>query len=153
MDNLDELLAQHPFFQGWEPAYRQRLRDCAMPARFAAGELIFRAGEIANRYYLLVQGRVAIEAARAGGPPVEIQELGGGEVLGWSWLFPPYCWHFGARALEPTTAVFLYGTRLREFCEEDKDFGYELMKRLSQVLVGRLQASERKLLELRKPRA
>ena len=64
---------------------------------------------------------------------------GPGDVIGWSWLYPPYYWHFGARAIQRTTATFYYGTRLREECEENPAFGYELMKRISQVLLDRLQ--------------
>ena len=70
-------------------------------------------------------------------------------MLGWSWLFPPYYWHFDARALEPTTAIFFYGTRLREQCEQDHDFGYEIMKRMTQVVIQRLQATRKQLLKAR----
>ena len=76
-----------------------------------------------------------------------IQTLTAGHVLGWSWLFPPYYWHFDARALEPTRAIFFYGTRLREECEQDPDLGYALMKRVTQVLINRLQATRRQILD------
>ena len=69
-----------------------------------------------------------------------------GEVCGWSWLFPPYHWHFDARAVEPTEAIFFYGTRLREQCENDHDLGYELMKRMASVIIRRLQTTRRHLL-------
>jgi CRP-like cAMP-binding protein len=73
--------------------------------------------------------------------------LGAGDVLGWSWLFPPYLWHFDARAATPTTAIFFYGTRLRELCDENHDLGYELMKRVSEIVIKRLQATRRELVE------
>jgi CRP-like cAMP-binding protein len=79
-----------------------------------------------------------------------IQTIGPGDVLGWSWLFPPYYWNFDARALEPTTAIFFYGTRLRDECEQDKALGYELMKRMTAVAIQRLQATRRQLLALRR---
>jgi CRP-like cAMP-binding protein len=75
-----------------------------------------------------------------------IQEIGAGEALGWSWLFPPYFWHFNARALEPTDAIFLYATPLRDECESDHELGYELVKRMAEVMLRRLQATRRQLL-------
>ena len=69
-------------------------------------------------------------------------------MLGWSWLFPPYYWHFDARALQPTKAIFFYGTWLRENCERDHDFGYELIKRVSAVVIARLQTVRKRVVEL-----
>ena len=68
-------------------------------------------------------------------------------MLGWTWLFPPYYWHFDARAVEPTLAIFFYGTRLREKSEVDAELGYELMKRMVAVIIRRLQATRRQLLD------
>jgi CRP-like cAMP-binding protein len=91
---------------------------------------------------------VSLESHRRSAKPIQIQVIGAGDVLGWSWLFPPYYWHFDARALEPTKVVFFYGTRLREHCETDHDFGFELMKRTADLTIKRLQATRRRLLEL-----
>lgn len=88
-----------------------------------------------------------LEAHTSGRGLAPIQTLGPGDVLGWSWLFPPYYWHFDARALEPTEAVFFHGTPLREECESDHDLGYELVKRMSAVMMRRRQATRRSLLE------
>ena len=76
-------------------------------------------------------GIVSLEAEAADRRTLPIQTLGPGEDLGWSWLFPPYLMHFAARALEPTRVILFYGTRLRQQCEEDHDFGYEIMKRVA----------------------
>ena len=121
---------------------------CAMQTRFEEGQLIFHEGDSANRFYLIQEGRVAIETETKERSVLPIQIIGPGEVLGWSWLFPPYDWQFDARALEPTKAVFFYGTRLREYCEQDHDLGYELMKRVAAVIVKRLQATRRQLTRL-----
>jgi len=72
----------------------------------------------------------------------------GTTCLAWSWLFPPYAWHFTARALEETTAIFFYGTILREYCEKDHSLGFELFKRMSVVMLRRLQAARQKLLSV-----
>ncbi len=115
--------------------------------RFKAGELIFREGDPANRFYLVIGGKVAVESHVRDSAAMTILTSGEIEVLGWSWLFPPYYWHFGARAVEDTEAVFFYGTPLREECEADHDLGYALMKRLAEVMLIRLQATRRRLVE------
>ncbi len=121
------------------------LAEHALEVRFAPGELIFRTGDPANRFYLLESGEVHLESCE-GGELIQIQSARAGEVLGWSWLFPPYQWRFDARAAAPTGAIFLYGSRLREICEEQPELGYALMKATSAVLVDRLQATRRELL-------
>jgi CRP-like cAMP-binding protein len=121
-----------------------------MRRHFQPGELIFREGDMANRFYLIESGRVAIEA-QAQGKPVKVQSIGAGEVLGWSWLFPPFLWHFDARAEEETDALFFYATPLREHCEVDHALGYELMRRVAQIVIGRLHATRVKLAQSMKP--
>jgi CRP/FNR family cyclic AMP-dependent transcriptional regulator len=127
------------------------LAGSAMPAEFKTGELILSEGSSANRFYLLLSGEVALESPpqqrEDERQPVLIETIGAGSVLGWSWLFPPYYWHFDARAVEPVKAIFFYGTRLREQCENDHELGYELMKRTAGVVIERLQATRRRLSE------
>ena len=147
---VESVIAEHPFLRGLKPAHLRLLADSAMRMRYEANALIFREGDPANRFYLIEQGRVSLESPRIDEAPVAVQVIGPGEVLGWSWLFPPYYWHFDARALEPTTAIFFYGTRLREQCEQDHSFGYEMMKRMAQVVIDRLQATRKQLLPIRR---
>ena len=137
----------HPFLDGMREEYVKILTDSSMYAQFEPGEVIFREGDPANRFFLIHTGEVELEADREGKGLISIQKLGPGDVLGWSWLFPPYYWHFNARALQRTTATFYYGTRLREQCEQNHDFGFEMMKRFSEVLLERLQSTRRKLLQ------
>ena len=124
-----------------KPEHLDVLCDCAMQTQFAKDQLIFREGDLANRFYLIEEGRVALESHGGSDHNVLIQTLRPGDALGWSWLFPPYYWHFDARTLAPTKAIFFYGTRLRAQCEEDHDFGYELLKRMAAVVIQRLQAA------------
>ncbi|HXF10708.1 MAG TPA: cyclic nucleotide-binding domain-containing protein [Desulfuromonadaceae bacterium] len=144
------ILAAQPFLKGLSPQKLEVLVQHSMLTRIDAGQFIFHEGDPANRFYLILDGQVSIEA------PIEedgfqkdavvIQTVGAGDVLGWSWLFPPYYWHFDARAVTPVKAIFLYGTALREYCESDHDLGYELMKRLSEIVIRRLQVTRRQLL-------
>ena len=135
----------HPFLRELNAGFFSSLAACAMPTEFKAGELIFREGEMANRFYLVLEGRVQLEAEATDRPGVLVDYIGEGEVLGWSWLFPPYVWHFTARAVEPVRAIFFYGTWLRERCDADPALGYELMKRTTAVVIRRLQAARQQL--------
>jgi CRP-like cAMP-binding protein len=136
----------HPFLVGLRPHHIKLLSDCAMATSFQPDEYLFRQGEFANRFYLIEQGRVALEALDPQGDSVVIEEVGPGRLVGWSWLFPPYVWHFDARATEPTTALFFYGTILREYCAKYPSLGFELFKRMSQVMLERLQGARMRLL-------
>ena len=139
-------VALHPFLAGMNRAQLALLTDCAMVVRFAPGQVIFREGELANRFYLLESGRVVLESNGRFSGPVVVDSVGAGDLLGWSWMFPPHVWHFTARALEPTVAIFFRGNILREYCERNHALGYELFKRMSAVMVKRLQAARHKML-------
>jgi CRP-like cAMP-binding protein len=145
---LEAQVAAHPFFIGMNAHYIRLLSDCAMATRFAKDQVIFRAGETANRFYLIESGKVVLESEpNAGGVPVIIDTISAGDLLGWSWIFPPYIWHFTARAAESTSSIFFYGTILREYCDKDPKLGYELFKRMSEVMIRRLQRARSELLE------
>ena len=144
------VITEHPFLRGLKPENLRLFADSALRMSYQTGELIFREGDPANRFYLIEQGRVSLESQRRDESSVALQVISQGDVLGWSWLFPPYYWHFDARALEPTTAIFFYGTRLREQCELDHAFGYEMMKRMMRVAIQRLQATRQQLHSIRR---
>jgi CRP/FNR family cyclic AMP-dependent transcriptional regulator len=148
---LESTLARHAFLQGLNPHQIRLLSDCAMPVKFGPGELIFREGDPANRFYLINRGSIAIESHVQDRGVTRIQTVAAGEVLGWSWLFPPYYWHFDARAVETTEAIFFYATPLRVECEADHDLGYELIKRMAEIMMKRLQATRQQLLKLHEP--
>ena len=145
---LEKAVAGHPFVKGMTPAHLQILTECAMFAQFETGQMVFHQGEIANRFYLIQHGKVSIETDGGEQGVVTVQTLGAGDVLGWSWLFAPYYWHFNACALEPTQAIFFYGTRLRERCEADRKFGYELMRRVTSIVIQRLRVTLNQTLTL-----
>jgi CRP-like cAMP-binding protein len=131
-----------------EEPYRELFVDCASNVRFEAGQVIFREGEEANQFYVIRHGRVAVEISTSERGAVIIQSLGEGEVLGWSWMMPPYRWHFDARAVELTRAIALDGRCLRERSESDHDLGFQLMKRAAEVMEERFQATRLQLLDV-----
>ena len=123
-------------------------RGCARNVVFDAGALLLAEGEPADTLYLLRRGRVALEVHSPGRGTLVIETLDAGAAVGWSWLFPPYRWHFDARAIEPVGAVAVDARCLRDKADADPAFGYELMKRVSAVLLDRLQATRLRLLDL-----
>jgi CRP-like cAMP-binding protein len=148
MRTLETILAEHPFFAGMEKRHLEVLTGCASNTLFQEGQIIFHEGEPANEFYLIREGRVALEIHAAGVGTVTIQTLNAGDILGWSWLVPPYRWHFDARAVEPTRAIALDGECLRHKCEQDHDLGYELLKRFAEIITQRLQATRLQLLDV-----
>jgi len=142
---LCALIAKQPFFKGLNPRHFQLLAALAMERQFKAGEYIMREGDPANRFYLILQGKVDLHFESGEQGRIPIQMLGPGDDLGWSWLFPPYYFQGTAQAVEPVKTIFFYGTRLRQKCEEDHDLGYEIMKRVAQVAIHHLNISRRNL--------
>jgi CRP/FNR family cyclic AMP-dependent transcriptional regulator len=153
IEPLATRVALHPFLAGMNRMQLAMLTDCAMAANFKMGQTILREGEFANRCYLIETGKVVLESRDSFDQPLVIETIGAGDLLGWSWMFPPYVWQFTARAIEPTTAIFFYGTILRGYCEKDHSFGYELLKRISAVMVKRLQAAHKQMLSFYSDRA
>jgi CRP-like cAMP-binding protein len=148
METLKPLLAAHPFFADLEPRFLQVVAGCVANGRFPAGTFLGREGEPANQFYLLRHGKVALQILLPDRGALTIETLEAGEVLGWSWLFPPYRWHFDAQALELTSALVFDGQCLRAKCEADHDLGYALMQRFAHVMLQRLQATRLQLLDL-----
>jgi CRP-like cAMP-binding protein len=148
MENLQPILAEHPFLQNLDSLHLELITGCASNVRFDPGQYIFREGEEANQFYILRHGKVALEIVAPQRGPLVVETLGEGDILGWSWLIPPYHWHFDARAVELTRAIALDGKCLRTKCEQDHDLGYELLKRFAHIMEQRLQATRLQLLDV-----
>lgn len=151
-DELLALTAQQPFFKGLDARLIELLADSIMEMRFKPGDWIYQQGELANRFYLILEGKVLIESEVKEHGVLPIRILGPGDDLGWAWLFPPYYMHFGASVVEPTRTIFIYGTRLREKCEANHELGYQLMKRVAGEMVRNLTATQQRLLERTDPK-
>ena len=148
METLRRILEQHPFFKGLAPEHLDLLVGCASNVRFEAGSYIFRQGEEANQFYLLRQGRVAVEVFAPQCPPIVVETLEADDILGWSWLVAPYYWRFDARAVEVTRTVALDGKCLRGKCEQNHDLGYEILKRFARIIEQRLESTRLQLIDV-----
>ena len=139
------ILAAQPFFKGMSQGQLELLAADCYPAEFKPGERILNEDGTANRFYLIQEGEVELETTVQAGETVHIETLKAGDLLGWSWLFPPYCWHFDARAVTAAKALCFYGTHVRELCEANHELGYELMKRVAETVIKRLQATRHEM--------
>jgi CRP-like cAMP-binding protein len=150
MKTLEPLLAKHPFFEGLEQPYVELITGCASNIRIKAGEFLFREGEDARQFFVIREGTVNLEMFVPGRGPVTVQTVEEGDIVGWSWLFPPHRWYNSGRAATPLRLFAFDGHCLREKCEQDHHLGYELMKRFSRIVVERLQETRLQLIDLYK---
>ncbi len=148
MKTLESVLTKHPFFENLDEAYLNLVTGCAKNIKFDAGQFIFKHNEDANQFYIIRQGKVALEICPPGKPPVTVQTVSDGEILGWAWLVPPCRWHCDAQAIEMTRAIALDGKCLRNKCEEDNTLGYELLKRLLPIMGKSMDAALLQLVDV-----
>ncbi|HEX9780642.1 MAG TPA: cyclic nucleotide-binding domain-containing protein [bacterium] len=140
-----EQLRAHPFFSGFQPRHLKCVADCASDIHFEEGEYIYREGQEAKEFYVLLAGLVSVEILWPGESGIPLQKLGPGEVLGWSWAAPPRKKRFDAKTLEPTHAIRIDADALRARCREDLELSHELLKRTIEVIGQRLQATRLRL--------
>jgi len=148
---ISEIIGNNPFFAGLAPHDVEFLAGTARLRQLSRDSVLFRHGEGADRFYVVVSGKISVEVAAIEGPPLELQALDAGAVLGWSWLIPPYKWSFQARADEDAEVLEFDGKAIRAKCESDPRFGYELIKRFSALMSERLDFARQKMMEAWRP--
>ena len=145
---IDQLIAEVGAFTGLDRPYLELIAGCGTTQGWKAGDYLFREGDPADSFYVIRRGRVALEVFAPGRGQMIIATLGPGELVGWSWLFPPYRWHFDGRAVEPVRALAFDAACLRGKCDADHTLGYELMQRFASSMLARLQATRLQLLDV-----
>ena len=148
MTTLEPILRKHPFFAELQDGDLKLICGCAKNVRFGSGEIIAKEGQSADEFYLLREGRIAVAMPSPNGGCLNIDTLDAGEVVGWSWLFPPYIWQFDLIAVTPIRALSMDGRCLRTKCDDDPRLGYDLMKRFSRVMAERLAAARLQAIDL-----
>ncbi len=148
METIEELRGQIPAFSVLPTAHRQTISGCGRTAVFEAGEYLMQEGEAADAFYVLRSGTVAIQTMVPTGGAVTLETLHDRDLLGWSWLFPPYRTAFDACALERTHTLMFDGACLRGKCDADPALGYDLFKLFAGVVIQRLQNTRLRLLDV-----
>lgn len=149
--SIENYLSTREFFSGLDQDFIKFLSDSARERRIKKGDVLFQQGERADKFYLLRKGQVSVQVPALMGPALEIQALGEGQMLGWSWLIPPYRWNFQARALEDSDVLEFDGSAILARCETDPKFGYELFKRFAALMSQRLDAARQKMMDAWNP--
>jgi CRP-like cAMP-binding protein len=137
---LEKILDEHPLFKGMKEEHLRTLVESATVVRFEPGDVIFEEGDPAHRFYLIRTGRVALQLVSYRIEPFTLMTLEEGDIIGWSWLFPPYRWKFTAKTLDVIRAISIDGRRVCARFDEDHDFGYEVMKRFARIIEDRVEA-------------
>lgn len=143
-------LAAQPFLRGMSPGQLDRLAETVSDVQLPARHRIFEDGGYASRFWLIRSGQVALDLPVPGNGLVVIETLGMGDMLGWSWLFPPYRWALGAVTLGPVEVFEFDGPAVRARLDADPKLGYEMTHRFLAVAANRLQATRLRLLDLRR---
>ncbi len=151
METISDLLQRHPFFRGLAPDHLALIAGCGRNVHVAAGAYLLREGEQADQFFAIRAGTVALESYVPSRGAVTLETLGEGDILGWSWLFPPHVSQFDGRAQEDVRAMSFDGACLRTKCEADPALGYDLMKRLARLVSSRLTATRRQVLDVYGP--
>lgn len=144
---LEPILKAHPFLMDLSPPFMDLLVGCAKNEHFDPGQYIAKTGEQADKFFIIRQGRVAIEVQPSGRGAIIVETLAEGDVLGWSWLFEPHTWILDARPLTPVRAISLDGKCLRKKMEDDHDFGFEMLNRFAKIMLDRIKAMRQQLIE------
>ena len=142
------VLGRQPFLRGLPGSQLADLAALCAHVQVPAGHRLFEEGETADRFWLIDAGQVRLDAMVPGQGRVVIETLGRGDVVGLSWLRPPYQWRFGAVATQPMQAFEFDARAVRAACDADPALGYELTQRLSGVVVQRLQATRARLIDV-----
>ncbi len=148
MENLEALLAEHPFFKGMTPDHLKAVAACGRWEQFKAGDFLCRESEEAQVFFVILSGSVSVEIFSARRGPLTTTTVEDGEVLGWMWFDKPLHWHLDARARQVTRVVALEVRPLIRKCEEDHDLGYEIMKRYAHYLAVQFRVTKLQLVDM-----
>ena len=148
MKTLDQIIAEHPFFAGFAAEHLALIAGCGLMARFEPGAFLFKSGQPARHFFLIRHGAVSLELQPPGREAFRFATAIAGEVIGWSWLFPPHEWQFDARAIDRVRVVQFEGTCLRGKCDADPVLGYAMMKAFAAVLVDRFVDTRLQLIDV-----
>lgn len=141
MTDIENRIAAHAFVRPLSEAARKVIIQGAREEVLEPNQVVIRAGQPAHSLYLIETGKVAIEAPQAGGTARTVQVIDGGSAFGWSWLYAPFTWRLQVRAMERARVIRLDGGHILAACEGNHEVGYEILKRVSQVLIERLHAA------------
>lgn len=144
---IQNYLKSHHFFSGLDETEMKLLSDSAQMVNIAEGDVLFRQGERAEKFYVICDGLIKVQIPAIMGPVLEIQSVGKDQLLGWSWLIPPYRWNFLAAAEKDSELIEFDGAAILQHCENDPKFGYKLLKHFTALMSERLDAARQRMMK------
>ena len=148
MKTIKEILMSHPFFSEMGEDLVDYISGCAKNAHFGPNQLLTKEGDPADQFYVINKGLVTIEIHHPIKGSMKIRTLRPGEIVGFSWIFPPYRYFFNVRAEEHTSVVAINGQCIREKCDNDATLGYSIMKQFASVMAKRMYDTRLQLLDV-----
>ena len=148
--SIKEVISNQPFFKGLDDQYLQLFAGCASNKRFIEGEFLLKENQPSTQFFIIKEGKVVIELFSGNKGTIRIQTLSDGDLVGWTWLFPPYKNQFDAMALTPTKVIAFEGNCLQKKCKDDYKFGYEMLSRVTAVIIERLRNTRLQLIDIYK---
>ena len=145
--SIDDYLNTHEFFSELDSDSKNFLAKSADTLQIKQGEILFQSGGSSDKFYLLLDGEISVYVPALMGQALEIHKLKPGQVLGWSWLIPPYRWNFQAKAVEDSELLEFDGSIILAHCEEDSAFGYKLLKIFAALMSERLDRARQKMMD------
>ena len=146
-NTIRKYLADSTFLAGFSTEHLDYLADHAKERTVAAGEVLFKLGEVANSFYFVKSGSIAVEIPAIYGPALRVATITDDMILGWSWMIDPYDWDFQAKAYEDSTLIEFDGKAILAHCGEDAGFGYEVYRRFAHLMSERLLAARQTMME------
>jgi CRP/FNR family transcriptional regulator, cyclic AMP receptor protein len=146
-ESIKQYLTAHEFFSEFSDDALNFLCGCSNTCNIQKGQILFRQGEKADKFYVIRNGSISIQMPAIMGPTLEIQTLGKDQVLGWSWLISPYKWSFQTMAQNDSELLMFNGAAILAHCEQDPKFGYGLLKKFAELMSLRLDAARQKMMD------
>ncbi|HYB77479.1 MAG TPA: cyclic nucleotide-binding domain-containing protein, partial [Thermoplasmata archaeon] len=136
---IADRVLHHPFFVGLDPTLVHAMISKAEERTYDVGEMLVREGRPAEEFFLVVDGKVALEVGSADRGAITVETIGRGEILGWSWLVAPYRWRFDARATKPTQVVAINAAAARYALAAHPALAYQFLLKFLPVIAERLE--------------
>lgn len=141
-------LKGHPFFQGLEDKYFSDLEECSTRADYPKEIYLLRTQMPANDFFVLLEGQVKLLNHVPGGRVAALETITAPSIVGWSWLVPPFQWHFDVKTMTPVSTLRIHAPQILAKMSQDKTLAADLYQRFMELVVERLQAARMQSMDI-----
>jgi CRP-like cAMP-binding protein len=136
-------IQESDLFKGVSQRFLTKIANGAEEQTFKKNTVIFRTGEKASYFYVLISGDVHIEIAQSDQTTLALNRPG--EVFGWSALVKPYAFTAVAKCMSETKVLKISRDYLEASIKEHPDEGLAVWKNMMGIIAGRLRYAYRQL--------